>query len=296
MSGPGSLPDPRLYASLGRIESGIVDQQLSEEGYREDKDDSGLTIFIPNWNHRAFLPRALRSALDALESLRKEGFSAEILVIDDASRDGSQKLLRTVQALYNDPRLRTVCLSQNLGLTNLRNLALRACRYRHVLTLDADNELLPGNVPLFVRAAKETGAALIYGNLLDIQDEEIVGIRSNMPTHPRIAKRNYVDGFAVTDAPVVSSLGGYRRAHPYSPDDWEMVLHLMAEERDVVFVPAVMGYYHKLGGSGSEENKPFNEAANAALKRAYAQTGFRDWDEEPVGRIYCPDVGFIDEW
>src|SRR5215216_4843935 len=116
MSDPTPPSDPRLHTSLRRIESSILDQQLLTEDFRErENKDDGLTIFIPNWNHRSFLPRALRSALDALGHLEGEGYSAEILVIDDASRDGSQKFLQTVQALYNEPRLKTVCLKQNLG-------------------------------------------------------------------------------------------------------------------------------------------------------------------------------------
>lgn len=290
------MSDTRLYSSVGRIESSVLDLQEVESAFRLDKQDGGLTIFIPNFNHRSFLPGSLRGALDALECLEKRDFPAEVLVIDDASRDGSQKLLRTIQALYGDTRLRTLCLRQNLGLTALRNLALAVSRFRHVLMLDADNELNPDPVSTILRAALKTGAALVYGNLIDEQDGKLVGIRSNIPASWALVQRNRIDGFAVVDAEKLLELGGYTRAHPYSPDDWEMLLHLMAEEQEIVLVPVILGRYHKLEGSGSYDNRPFNEQANAALKRVYAQTGFRAWDYERVGRIYHPDVGYLDEW
>jgi len=295
MSDPNVLTDPRLYTTLGRIESSILDRQPLREEYRENKDD-GLTIFIPNWNHRSFLPRALRSALDALGHLKREGYSAEILVIDDASRDGSQKFLQTVQALYNEPRLKTVCLKQNLGLTRLRNLALLMARFRYVCLMDSDNELIPRNLTVFLRSILETDATLVYGNLIDNQHRDATGIRSNMPATLRLMTANYIDAFSIVDAEKILRLGGYARIHPYCPDDWEMNLHLIAEEASIVFVPAVLGYYHKQQLSGSEENVPFAQGANAALRRVYAQTGLREWDNMRVGRIYHPDVGYVDQW
>ena len=56
---------------------------------------AGVTIAIPNWNHEILLPRSIASALRAVDLLRNEGVPAEVLVIDDASRDGSQTLLRS---------------------------------------------------------------------------------------------------------------------------------------------------------------------------------------------------------
>ena len=189
-----------------------------------------------------------------------------------------------------------MCLQQNLGLTKLRNLALKACRYRHMCMMDADNELVPANLPLLLRAARQTGAAMVYGNLIDKQDGEVVGGRSNMVASVSITRRNYIDAFSVVDAEKVLKLGSYTRSSPYSPDDWEMVLHLIFEEERIVFVPVVLGYYYKQSLSGSDMNRPYSEDANESLRRVFAQTGMRDWDAERVGRIYHPEVGYVDEW
>jgi glycosyltransferase involved in cell wall biosynthesis len=296
MSDPKPSSDPRLHTSLRRIESSILDQQLLTEDYRErENKDRGLTIFIPNWNHRSFLPRALRSALDALGHLEREGYSGEILVIDDASRDGSQKFLRTVQALYNEPRVKTLCLQQNYGQARLWNLALRTSRFRYVCRVDADNELVPNNLPLFLRSILKTNATMVYGTLIDKQNGEAVGVRSNMPVTLRITTSNYIDAFSIVDAEKILRLGGYTRIHPYSPEDWEMILHLVQEEQEIVFVPAVLGYYHMHPLSASGELK-LSQAGVTALRRVHAQTGMREWDNIRVGRIYHPDVGFLDEW
>jgi glycosyltransferase involved in cell wall biosynthesis len=288
------LPDPRLQASVGRIESSLLDLEEFSELFRDDKDPEGLTIFIPNWNHRPLLPRALRSAMDSLKHLRREGFSGEILVIDDASRDGSQKFLRSVQAFYNMLSLQTICLSRNFGLTRLRNLALLCSKYRYVCMLDADNELISENLWTFVRAIIETDAALVYGNLILREDGDVWASASDMKPTWFLTEQNYIDALAIVNSERILGVGGYSRPHPYLPDDWEMNLHLIAEEETLVFVPAVLAYYHTHPLSASTENIPNREAFRVVQQRIYAQSGSRGWDSERVGRMYHPDVGFLD--
>jgi glycosyltransferase involved in cell wall biosynthesis len=296
------LSEARLLQSADRIEASVLTDPDLGRLYNESKADNGVTIFVPNWNHRTYLPRSLRSALDAIGRLQEAGYSGELLVIDDASRDGSQKFLRTVEVLYEDAPLRTVFLERNLGLPRLRNLAMRMSRYRHVCMLDADNELVADNLPIFLQSAAQTGVALVHGLLLDKRDGRMTGIRSDNVASLRLTAGNYIDAFALVDAKKLLRVGGYL-ADPRLPhEDWEMVLHLIAEEEQVVFVPVVMGYYHLAPGSMYAETaadkgpRPRSAAPEvvALLKRMFAQSGTREWDPVRVGRIYHPAVGYID--
>jgi glycosyltransferase involved in cell wall biosynthesis len=188
-----------------------------------------------------------------------------------------------------------ISMRQNYGQARLTNVALQASKFRYVCRMDADNELVPENLPLFLRSARQTGAAMVYGNLLDKRGGDIVGIRSNRMATLQILGRNYIDAFSVLDAEKIIQLGGLTRVHPYSPDDYELILHLIAEEQQIILVPAVMGYYHLNESSASLELSHTNEGREA-LQRIYAQTGTRPWDDMRVGHIYHPDTGFLDEW
>jgi glycosyltransferase involved in cell wall biosynthesis len=310
------LSDAKVLQSLHRIETNVLGDPDLSRLYQESKTEDGVTIFIPNWNHRSYLPRSVNSALGAVGHLREAGFSAEILVIDDASRDGSQKLLRSIQMLYGEFPLRTLFLKQNLGLPRLRSLALQMSRFRYVCTMDADNELVPDNLALFLQSIMETGAALVYGNLIAKQGEEVIGLWSSRAATMRLTRGNYIDAFALVDARKLLRVGGYNSdPRLYAHEDWEMVLHLIAEEEKIVFVPAVMGYYHlnpgsmlqetlqrskRKDGSGvgtlrPEETRRSKET-RALMQRIFAQTGTREWDPVRVGYIYHPAVGFIDQW
>ena len=121
-----------MLRSFHRLESTLLDNQPWSELRRDNKLEDGLTIVIPNWNHRPYLPRSIHSALQGLKRLEEDGYSGEIIAIDDASRDGSQKLLRSVQMLYGEPTVKTKFLPQNLGLPRVRNLGLQMSKYRYV--------------------------------------------------------------------------------------------------------------------------------------------------------------------
>ena len=296
------MSEARILQSANRIETGVVAEPDLGRFFNENKVENGVTIFIPNWNHRPYLSRSIRSALQAIERLGEAGLSGEVLVIDDASRDGSQKFLRTVRVLYEGAALQTVFLERNLGLPRLRNLALRMSRFRHVCMLDADNELLADNLPLFVQSIVQTDAALVHGLLLDKLEGRMTGIRSDSVASMHLTAGNYIDAFALVDARKLLRVGGYLSDARLPHEDWEMVLHLIAEEERVVFVPVVMGYYHLAPGSMYAETaehkgpRPSTAAPEvvALLRRMYAQTGTREWDAVRVGRIYHPAVGYID--
>ena len=118
----------------------------------------GVTIAIPNWNHESVLPRSIRSGLQAVQYLRGEGVAAEVVVLDDQSRDGSLTLLRQLEALYYPRGLRVFARVHNGGLPAARNQLLAHATYRYVAFMDADNELVPQNLFQFYRAIVDTRA------------------------------------------------------------------------------------------------------------------------------------------
>lgn len=287
--------DQRNAQLLHRIESSSLDDLDLNGLYRESKVESGITVFIPNWNHRAHLPRSVRSALHAVEHLERAGYSGEVLVVDDASRDGSQKLLRTIQMLYGGHRLKTLFLKRNSGLPRIRNLALQMSRFRYVCLMDADNELIPDNLPLFLRSIMETAAALVHGNLIDKRGEEVVQLKSGEVATMRLSRGNQIDAFALVDAKKLLRAGGYTTdPRIYAYEDWEMILHLIAEEEGIVFVPAVLGYYHRQPGSMLQEASAIKKETFALVQRMFTQSGTREWDPARVGHAYHPAVGYID--
>lgn len=87
-----------------------------------------LTVIIVNYNVRQFLENALTSIGRALV-----GLSGEVIVVDNASDDGSAAMVR---AKFPDVRL--IESAENLGFARGNNLALREARGRHLLLINPD--------------------------------------------------------------------------------------------------------------------------------------------------------------
>ena len=104
-----------------------------------------ISIVLTTYNRAALLPRAIASVL------AQEGARFELIVVDDASTDGTGAYL----AKLIDPRLRAIAAERNLGPSGARNLGLRAARAEVVAFLDSDDAYLAGRlaVPLACLAA-----------------------------------------------------------------------------------------------------------------------------------------------
>jgi glycosyltransferase involved in cell wall biosynthesis len=255
---------------------------------------AGVTIAIPNWNHEILLPRSIASALRAIDVLRRDGVPAEVLVIDDGSRDGSQTLLRQLEALYYRDGLRCLAFGANAGLAASRNLTLTHARYRHLAFLDADNELIPENLPLFVATLEQTGAAVAYGNLLIRTPSagRAHAVLSNESIQKRLFRWNYVDAFSVWDRLQLLDAGGYDASYHFL-EDYEMWLHLATNGRRIVFVPAVLGYYYLLPVAMSSD-RPKQEIVAARIARIFDQLKVREFLEMNTLHLrYHPDLGYI---
>ena len=103
----------------------------------------GVTAVVVNHQGAAYLPRCL----DALEG--QEGL-AEILVVDNASTDGSAEL-----AAARGGPVRVVDAGGNLGPAAARNLGLGLVRTPWVLFVDNDVYLPPGAVASLLAAAQD---------------------------------------------------------------------------------------------------------------------------------------------
>lgn len=100
---------------------------------------SGSTVVIPTYNREALVGRAIRSAL----VWRAAGFDLDIIVVDDASSDGTvERLERDFASEIGSGALTIVKLPVNRGVTGAKNAGAFASRREWVIFLDSDDELI----------------------------------------------------------------------------------------------------------------------------------------------------------
>ena len=140
-----------------------------------------LTLCMINYNGERFLRNSLRSAVAQADRF------VEILLIDDASQDGS---LQVVEREF--PMVRTIRLPENRGPAAARNVALREARTELALLVDNDVSLAPGCVDELVTAlathpnAAIAAPAVLYALLPDViqydgAHNHFLGLMSSAP-------------------------------------------------------------------------------------------------------------------
>jgi glycosyltransferase involved in cell wall biosynthesis len=100
------------------------------------------SVVLPTYNRARWLPRAVASVLAQNEP------SFELIVVDDASTDGTDAWLRA----QTDPRIRVLRLDRNGGPSAARNLGIDAARAPVLAFLDSDDVYRPNRLSVPLRA------------------------------------------------------------------------------------------------------------------------------------------------
>ncbi len=201
--------------------------------------EPGVSILIACWNHAGFLRHSVASTLAALDLLPVPG---EVLILDDASRDGSREAAQELARV--DQRVRLIESVDNLGLPCARNVLLSQARYEHAMILDADNQLVPSGVAILHDAARQTGSVLTYGNILKVdQHGSVLELVSNERATADLLHRNWIDAMALVRTERLLELGGYDCQWLYGMEDWELNQRLFSLGEPMTFVPVHAGNY-----------------------------------------------------
>jgi len=109
-----------------------------------------VSFVIPVYNEEENLPDFYRELTAAGEKLHG---SYEIIFVDDGSRDGSFPALRRIQA--TDPKVKIIRLRKNFGQTAALAAGFDRSRGEIIITLDADLQNDPADVPLLIAKMNE---------------------------------------------------------------------------------------------------------------------------------------------
>ncbi|MFC4947687.1 glycosyltransferase [Pseudonocardia sp. GCM10023141] len=151
----------------------------------------GVSVCVPVHNGERFLAEAIRSVLD--QTYR----DFELVILDNASRDGTSDIVRSFQG---DPRMRVEHYAQLLPEMEARNRAVQLSRAPLVKVVLADDMLHPRCLELEAGAMEtDPGLALAAGrqHLLDDQTRVVVprrglsgliGVRTGVEVARRIVR------------------------------------------------------------------------------------------------------------
>jgi glycosyltransferase involved in cell wall biosynthesis len=117
-----------------------------------------ISVVIPLYNEEESLPELHDWIVRVMEEHR---FSYEILFIDDGSRDDSWQVIRALSE--RNPHVRGMRFSRNYGKTAALQTGFQALHGQVVITMDADMQDSPDEIPDLYRMITEEGYDLVSG-------------------------------------------------------------------------------------------------------------------------------------
>jgi glycosyltransferase involved in cell wall biosynthesis len=122
-----------------------------------------VSLVIPVYNERENLAPLLEEIAAALAGRRYE-----VVAVDDGSTDGSLVALKALKSAH--PGLHIVAFAANAGQTAAFAAGFRAARGTVIVTLDADGQNDPADIPALLDALARGGAAGVAGYRAARQD------------------------------------------------------------------------------------------------------------------------------
>jgi glycosyltransferase involved in cell wall biosynthesis len=120
-------------------------------------EERAVSVVVPVYNGAATLPALVDRVASAL---RREGVAVELVLVNDGSRDESWHVIQELAKQYSF--VHGIRLMRNFGQHNALLAGVRAARYPIIVTMDADLEHLPEEIPLLL-AKLDEGHDLVYG-------------------------------------------------------------------------------------------------------------------------------------
>jgi glycosyltransferase involved in cell wall biosynthesis len=118
-----------------------------------------VSVIAPVYNEAEALVE-LVTRLAAVSREAGPGYEWEFVLVDDGSTDDSLQVARSLAAA--EPRLRVIELRRNFGQTAALQAGLASARGDIVISMDADLQHFPEDIPLFI-AGIERGYDLVCG-------------------------------------------------------------------------------------------------------------------------------------
>lgn len=189
-----------------------------------------ITVLIPSYNYREYLG-------PAIDSILAQTFTDwELLIVDDASTDGSQDLINDYVAHHPD-KIRAVFLETNGGQVRSQNTGLAMARGKYLALLGSDDIAAPhrlAETAALLEADPTLGAVFSRVDYIDANGQFIAA--PGMPFNDnfsnirqRLLVGNFINAPSATlNVAAMRKIGGWNTAYS-QVEDYDLWLRLLDE-------------------------------------------------------------------
>ncbi|MEZ4955417.1 MAG: glycosyltransferase family 2 protein [Saprospiraceae bacterium] len=176
-----------------------------------------ISVVVPLFNEEESLPE-----LEAwiVRVMGENNFTYEIILVDDGSKDRSWQVVEQLQK--KNPNIKGVKFQRNYGKSAAMFLGFETAQGDVVITMDADLQDSPDEIPELYRMIKEDGFDLVSGWKKKRHDP----LSKRIPSKLYNATTRWISGIQLNDfncglkayrLPVVKSIEVFGDMHRYTP-------------------------------------------------------------------------------
>ena len=241
-----------------------------------------VSVIMPVFNREKYVDAAI-------ESILAQTFADfELLIVDDASQDGSPAIIRSYAA--RDDRIRFFQLERNLSQAGARNHALASAQGAYIAMMDSDDVSLPERLQLqvdFLRANPDIGCVGVGARM--VAEDLTPGFTYRLPaSHPLVLLSMMVGGSAMLYATILARREYLSDPCPYNPallptPDFELFLRLVWEKGvKYANLPTLLYLYRQHESSISSNFEQWPPAQHRAARRRALELL---WGEAPADAL-----------
>lgn len=175
-----------------------------------------VSVIVPLYNEEASLPELVAW----IERVTKDKYMLEVILIDDGSTDNSWNIIESLRD--NHPFVKGIRFRRNYGKSAALNVGFSLASGRVVITMDADLQDSPEEIPELYDMIASQGYDLVSGWKKDRKDPlsktvptKIFNWATRMATGIKLHDFNC--GLKAYHNPVVKSIEVYGEMHRYIP-------------------------------------------------------------------------------
>ena len=201
-----------------------------------------VSVVVPTFNRAELVKRAAHSVL--LQTYP----DLEVIIIDDASTDDTQRQVHALQ--HVDHRVRYFRHECNRGAQAARNTGIQAAKGRYIAFLDSDNEWLPRKLErqmtLFSHRADLPG--VVYCGYWEVAPSGNV-LNEYIPRYRGLVYKQALDNWLTDTSTLVVHRDILEKIHGFDENvrayqEWDLCIRL-ARECQFDFVPEFLTLYHQ---------------------------------------------------
>lgn len=240
-----------------------------------------VSVVVPSFGHAEHLEEALRSIA------AQDHPALEVIVVDDASQDGSRDVADRVLAgpgfrARFEGRTRLLVHESNVGAHAAINSGLAVATGAFLTILNADDTYAPDRVSALLAALRASDADLVFSRVAfcgtaDAPPAEADRFRlrrhqDGIPRHPSLGFACLCSNVALTTGNLFFSRALWERVGPFAPlrycHDWDWLLRAVAI-REPIYTSQPLYRYRLHGGNSYLGLAEVAEAETAAVLGGY---------------------------